>query len=250
MTTFNRTQAEELMKRTSIAINNNPKLSWLSLDKKQDLASIVYTKVCNYRPTEKFLAEHPGEEIDLIPCIDYLKTVACRQARKASNNIIVTGQRIAEREADELDSIRNELNLEGEETRFNPNFKTVSYDDYYEATGWEPACPSIETQIIEHTDETRFEAQMEAYKSSPVFPAMLKAAIAHVNNGGTFKSFAESMGLSAQTLMNRFKNAVKEATDNTEPLLPIAFDVTIKVKAVKQVKKAIRREIQEQYSLF
>lgn len=242
MTTFSRAQAEELMKRTSIAINNNPKLNWLSFDKRQDLASIVYTKVCNYKPTEQYP--------DPIPCIDYLKTVACRQARKDSNNIITTGQRIADREADEVDAIKFELNLDGEETRFNPNFKIVSYDDYHEATGWEPAYPSMETQMIEYADDSRFEAQIEAYKASPIFPAMLKAALTHVEAGGTMKSFAENMGISAQTLMNRFKNAVKEAIDNTEPFLPIAFDVEIKTKPVKQVKKPARREVQEQYSLF
>ena len=208
---LNNTQMTETMKRIAIAINCT--MSWLSDDKKEDLKQIVAMNVMNYQPTEAFP--------DPIPCIEFLKVIAIRQAYKGKNDIAVKGQRVADREQQEMEEALEELNYDGEESRFSATFRTVSYDQLHEDTGWEPAIPSIEAQIIEHSEQTVRKNMVAVTKSNPFFPGLLAAVEKHFAEGGNMKSFAKINRLSGQTLKNRLQRAVKECNDKNQPFLPL-----------------------------
>jgi len=242
MTTFNQAQTIELMDLIGKAISMT--FGWLAEDKKEDLATVTYIALCGYKPS----VAYP----EAIPRFPYIQTTVARQAYKTANYIVSVGQRKAEKKETEMASILAELNLDGEESRYSDNFREVSYEEYVERTGFEVACPCIEQEILDRSEETVWEMQVEAFKNAPMFNAILLAGIAHVENGGTYSTFAESLGYSRQTLTNHMKKRVAQANDPNNTYLPFTeYMFNDKPKAKKAPRSTVKKaDTSVQLTLF
>ncbi len=249
MTTYTTEQTIELMRLINIAIYKV--FGWLSEDKKEDLASVSYIALCEYESS----AEYPED----LPYYPYVRTTVIRQAYNPDNYIVaVSHNRTPEEDLEEqelvdgLNAIKFELNFDGEESKYSNSYREVSYEQLVAETGFEVSTPCIEQQIIERHEETLYELQVDTFKNSPMFNAILISAIDHVENGGTFKTFAENMGYSPQSLKNLIRRRVDQSNDPNNVMLPFAeymFNDAPKVK--KSYKQPVRfADTSVQLSLF
>jgi hypothetical protein len=290
---LNNAQMTETQKRTRIAINS--KMGWLSFDKKDELVQIVGLQkaVMEYKPEQTIvyftrkLAEAKANltkcdnnspcfeklvnliEVyqdqltnpEPIPCIEYLKIIAVRQAFKPGNYIAVKGQRIAEQEAQQLEEALEEINLDGETSRFNPNYTDVSFNQLQEESGYEPVCHRLnpeqamiqaEEDAVRDADEAIKLQMLAVTRKNPFCGNWLNAVIEHFENGGTMKSFAAKFGMSGQTAINRIKRMVSDANNDDNPMLPfetVAAPVIPVIPTRKQTKKATTNT-HDQLTLF
>ncbi len=236
MTTLTTEQSIELFRLISVSISKS--FGWLAEDKKEDLATVAYIELCEYKPSVMYP--------DAMPNYTYIHSAVVHIAYDSKNYIAISGQHKAEKDKETMAEVLEKLNLDGEESRFNNSFREVSYEEYVEKTGIEVSCPSFEQEVIdlaERLDEEKqideWEMQVNAFKNAPMFNAILISAIAHVDAGGTFQSFADSMGYSVQTLKNHMKKRVAQANDPDNTFLPFAeYMFTDKPKVKKEPRPA------------
>lgn len=287
---LNNTQMTEVLKRTSKAINCT--MHWLSDDKKEDLAQIVGMQkaVWDYKPTqnEVYFAKKVAEtqaklakcdndapcyakltnllaayqeqvnNLDTVPCVEYLKIIAIRQAYKPGNYIAVKGQRIAEKEAAELEKVLTDLNFDGVTSRHAVTFQTVSFDELQKSVGFEPTCHRLnpEEALIEAQENAINQKQVDNVKNSPFYAGYLQLAINHFNEGGNMNTYAASLGMSGQSAINRLKRMAREANDTEKPMLPFeaVADTTVVYVPVRPTKKRIKTPVtatsDDQLTLF
>ncbi len=241
MTTLNNAQSVELMKRTAVAINT--KFPGLSFDRAELLKSAILE--------DFFLGEFVSENSDPIPSIGILGYRATCQLNKKGtgiyeNKLIEKRNRTNERSAEDF-------NFVGETSSYSSQYyQTTSLDYLQEETDWEPATESYEQILINNT-KTVEEFQREAFQNSPMFNGILVAAIKHVNEGGSFKSFAIKMGYaSADTLKAIIKRRVEMSVDPKNTYLPFKEYLFSDIPKAKKAprKTAKRKDTSVQLPLF
>ena len=132
MTTLTTEQSIELFRLISVSISSS--FGWLAEDKKEDLATIAYIELCEYKPS----AMYP----EALPNYTYVHSAVVHIAYDSNNYIAVSGQRKAEKDKEKMAEVLEKLNLDGEESRYSNTFREISYEEYVEKTGIEVTCPS------------------------------------------------------------------------------------------------------------
>jgi len=231
MTTLNNAQSVELMKRTAIAITT--KFPGLSFDKAELLKSAILE--------DFFTGEFVSADADPIPSVGILGYRATCQLNKKDtgiyeNKLVEKRNRTDNRSADNF-------NFAGETSSYSSKYyQTTSLDYLQEEKDFEPSTDSYEQILINNTKSVE-DLQREAFQNSPMFNGILVAAVKHVEEGGSFKSFAIKMGYaSADTLKAIIKRRVEMSVDPTNTYLPFTeYLFTDIPKAKKAPRKTAKR---------
>ncbi len=225
--------AIELLNRVNEIVEK--RMKWLSEDKKDELVSIIVGILFRYKPSEKYPAPLPNDA--------YIEKIMRWNASNPDNFILAGNKKIKIEKNGELVEVN--CNKKDKE---RPD-ELISYEQYNEATGWEPSCQSVEQVIIERSERSVQENMIANCLKSPFFAGILKDAINHVNNGGTFLEYAESINMSADTLKNKIKSGVEEINSKNQ-FLPFQ-EITITTKPiVKKTNKIVVKSGLQQLSLF
>ena len=221
MLDLNRAQFEELMKRVETAVNS--KYPEIYFDQSELLQSAVLENVL----TATYVPEEEDGD-DVIPSLKFLKGIAKNLIGRKSTGIFENKKFSKENRTDNRSA--EDFNFQGEKSEHDSKyFQNCSYEFLQENAGWEPSTDSYE-QILLNNEITIDEQQREAFRSNPMFNAILLAAIDHVNRGGSFKSFSEVMGYTSPQVLKTFiKKQVKLSQENNY------LDLGVNIFASKQV---------------